>query len=138
MHNQKRQNAFASGKLKLKESQTILADLFQIYPQTTLVVDALDECDPETRSNFMNVLDRLIAESSKPVKILISSRRDRDIKHRFEDGPNLEIRAIDNQDDITMFVNHEITASESFWQDDIGSELKELICNTLVQKSGGM
>lgn len=58
------------------------------------------------------MLDRLIAESFKPVKILVSSRRDEGIKCHFRDGPNLEIKAIDNRDDIAMFVNHEITASE--------------------------
>lgn len=116
----------------------MLADLFQLYPQTTLVLDALDECDKDTRLRFINILDKLIAESSKPVKILISSRRDRDIEHRFKDGPNLEIRAIDNQEDIAMFVKDEITAGEKFWQHEISFELQELICDTLVKKSEGM
>lgn len=108
LYKQKQRTAFASGTLKLDESQTILAELFQIYPQVTLEVDALDECDKNTRTGFIDILDKMIAESSKPVKILISSRRDRDSKHRFEDGPNLENRAIDNQDDIATFVKHEI------------------------------
>ena len=98
----------------MEESQTVLADLFQLFPQITLVVDALDECDKKTRSHFVDILERLIAESSMPVKIFLSSRRDRDIKHRFEDGPNLEIKAIDNQDDISMFAKQEIAASEKF------------------------
>ena len=138
MYNQKRQTGFASRKLKWKELQTVLAELFQIYPQVTLVVDALDECKKETRLTFMDVLDTLIADSSKPIKILISSRRDRDIQRHFEDGPNLSIRAIDNRDDITMFVNREITASEKFWPFEISSELKELVCKTLVDRSEGM
>lgn len=138
MYNQKRQTAFASGRLKLEESKTILSQLFQMYPQITLVVDALDECDKMTRLGFIELLDKLIAESSKPVKILISSRRDEDIKHHFEDGPNLEIRAIDNRDDIAMFVSHEITASQKFWRFEISTALNELICNTLIDKSEGM
>lgn len=81
MYYQKRKNG--SGKLKAEESQTALADLFRLYPQITLVVDALDECDKKSRSDFIGILDKLIAESSKPVKILISSRRDRDIERRF-------------------------------------------------------
>ncbi|MCJ1271985.1 hypothetical protein MMC22_011891, partial [Lobaria immixta] len=138
MYDQKQQTAFASGTLKSKESHAVLAELFQIYPQITLVVDALDECNRETRLGFIDVLDKLIAESSKPVKILISSRRDRDLEHRFEDGPNVQIKAIDNRDDIAIFVNHEITTSEKFWRVDLSSELKELICDTLVDRSEGM
>ena len=138
LYHQKRQTGFASGKLKLKESQTVLTELFQVYPQVTLVVDALDECDTKTRLNFMDILDTFIADSSKPIKILISSRRDRDIKRHFENGPILEIRAVDNRDDIAMFVDSAITASEKFWHNEISSELAELICKTLVEKSGGM
>lgn len=138
IYNQKRQSAFASTKLELKESQKVLADLFQIYPQINLVVDALDECDKETRSGFIDILDELVTDSPKPIKILISSRRDRDIRHRFKEGPNLEIRAVDNRDDIKLFVNHQIFSIEKSWQDGISSELRKLICETLVEKSGGM
>ena len=138
MYNQKEQTGFASGKLKLEESQAILADLIRIYPQTTLVVDALDECNRNTRSAFIKTLDKLLDESHNPLKIFISSRRDRDIQHRFEGGPNLGIRAIDNQDDIAMFVNHEIATSEGFWRDEISSDLKKLICDTLIARSEGM
>ncbi|MCJ1271365.1 hypothetical protein MMC22_011265, partial [Lobaria immixta] len=138
MYNQKQQTGFASGKLKLEESRTVLADLLEIYPQITLVVDALDECNKNTRSTFIKALDKLVDESPKPIKIFISSRRDRGIKHRFENGPNLEIRAIDNRDDIAIFVSHEITSSQTLWQNDISSELKETICNTLVDRSKGM
>ena len=138
MYKQKQQTGFASGKLKLEESRAVLADLLEIYPQITLVVDALDECNKNTRSAFIKALDKLVDESPKPIKIFISSRRDRDIKHRFENGPNLEIKASDNRDDIATFVNHEITSNETFWQDDISSGLKELICETLVDRSEGM
>lgn len=93
-----------------------------------------EQYEQKTRSGFIDVSEKVIAELSKPVKILISSRRDIDIKHCFEGGPNLEIRAIDNQDDIASFVKHEVTASEKFWQDDMSFELQDLICNTLVER----
>ena len=129
---------FASGKLKSKECHAILADLFEIYSQITIVLDALDECDRKTRLDFMHILDELIAQSSKPIKILISSRRDRDIRYHLKDCSNLEIRATDNRDDIAMYVNHEITAGETIWNCEISPELKSLLCITLVEKSEGM
>ena len=132
-------NKRALQRLYLDESQTILADLFKLYPQITLVVDALDECDRKLRIGFMKILDKLIAASSKPpVKILISSRWGRDIKRHFENGPKIEIRVIDTRDDIAMFVKHEVFARPGIWQSEMSSELKELIYNTLVDRSGGM
>lgn len=109
-----------------------------MYPQITLVVDALDECDSKTRSGLIDVFYELVENSSKPVKILLSSRRDRDLHRRFKDGPNLEIRAIDNRDDIAMFVSHEVNTRENLWQDEISPELRELICKKLVESSEGM
>lgn len=102
------------------------------------MVDALDECDKMARLEFMDILDKLISESSKPVKVLISSRRDRDIKRRFEKDPNLEVTAIDNRDDIAMFVGYETNLRENFWEVELSSDLKALICDTLVERSGGM
>lgn len=77
MYNQKLQKVFASGRLKLEEPQAVLADLSQMYPQITLVVDALDERDKKARFDSIDMLDKLTAESSKPRKdsYLKSSRR---------------------------------------------------------------
>lgn len=138
MYNQKARTGFASGILKLEESQTLLVDLFQLYPQVTLVIDALDECDKKTRSNLIGVLGKMIEKSFKPLKILISSRRDKDIKRHFETGPNLAIEAVDSQDDIATFLDHELGADEKFCHDEISSELKNHIRDTLMTKSGGM
>ncbi|MCJ1425780.1 hypothetical protein MMC29_003680 [Sticta canariensis] len=135
MYDQKRQTAFASGTLKLKESQTLVADLFQTYPQITLVVDALDECDKNTRSEFIDILEKFVDESPNPIKIFISSRRDRDIEDRFKDGPSLGISATDNRDDIATYVRHEIP---KFRRMKISPELEELVYNTLVRRSEGM
>lgn len=122
----------------MEESQTVLAESVQIYPQTTLVVDALDECNRETRLNLIDMLETLIYDSHRPIKILISSRRDRDIKHRFECGPNLEIRTADTLDDIAKFVDQTLSASPKYWRDQIIPEFHTLIRETLMEKSQGM
>lgn len=101
-------------------------------------MDALDECNEKTRIEFIGILDKLVEESPNRVKILISSRQDIDRKFHFENGPNLEVTAIDNRNNIAMFVGHQIAAIGRFWQDNISSELKDLVCTTLVEKSGGM
>lgn len=135
MYDQNRQTAFASRTLKLEESQILLAELFQTYPQITLVVDALDECDKDIRSEFIDILEKFVDESPNPIKIFISSRRDRDIEDRFKDGPSLGISATDNQDDIATFVRHEIP---KFRRIKISTELEELVYNTVVRRSEGM
>ena len=122
----------------IREKKRLLLQLIEIYPQITLVVDALDECNKETRASFLEKLDILVSgKSSYLVKIFISSRPELDIKHRFSDESNMEIRATNNEKDIAMFVDDKIKDKKE-WYCKISSELRELICETLVSKSDGM
>lgn len=137
-YHQKKKTGFGSERLKANERQVVLTELSQTCPQITLVVDALEECNEKTRREFIGILDKLVEELPNRVKILISSRQDIDSKRHFENGPNLEVIAIDNLNDTATFVNHQIAAIGRFWQENISSELKDLVCTTLVEKSGGM
>jgi ankyrin repeat domain-containing protein 50 len=136
-YTQKRQKGFASENLNIEETESLLHQFIGIYPQTTLVLDALDECDPQTRARFIEVLDNLLQQSSKPIKIFISSRPDSDIKHRFESGPNVGIRATDNQEDIAKFLATKIEKQER-WRNKISVGLREEVVQTLRDKSQGM
>jgi len=138
LYYQKRKNGFASGELKIEESRDVLLQLVRIYPQTTLVLDALDECHKETRTQLMDILDTLVTQSPKPVKIFISSRPDRDVRYRFECGPNVCVGAADNRGDIAKFVNDKIDNSPEYWRNSISFDLKDEIRKILVDKSEGM
>jgi hypothetical protein len=138
LYHQKRKSAFASGKLKTEESRDILLQLVGIYPQNTLILDALDECHKSARTQLVDVLDLLVTQSPKPVKIFISSRPDRDIKHRFGYGPNVHIRATDNRDDIAKFVDDKLNNSPKHWRNSVSPNLRREIRDTLVDKSEGM
>ena len=86
----------------------------------------------------MEILDILVSgKSFNLVKVFISSRPDLDIKHQFSGGPNMEIRATDNEKDIAKVVDDKIRDKKE-WYCKISSELRELISETLVSKSDGM
>ena len=42
---------FASGPLRMDESTALIIQLIEYYPLTTIVIDALDECDPDKRAD---------------------------------------------------------------------------------------
>lgn len=87
--------------------EQILASL-NIYQKSTLVIDALDECDPDTREDLINALNLFLSESTKPVKVFISSRPDPDIARELESSPNVGISASENQEDIKKFLDVEL------------------------------
>ena len=133
----KREAAFASGTLHFEESREILLQLADCYSQITLVLDALDECNGGARRQLLDTFDLLVDHPSRRFKIFISSRPDGDIKRRFGDGLNMEIKATDNRHDIVKFVDDKIENSTG-WQEELTPALKKEIRETLVDKSEGM
>jgi hypothetical protein len=113
-----------------------LLDSINLYPKTTLVLDALDECEPSSRGKFVELVEFLLSKSERPLKIFISSRPDGDIRDRFLSRPNIEIQATDNQGDIERFVKEEIVKHRRWAK--MSSSLRVEISTTLLQRSDGM
>ncbi|AEO64672.1 uncharacterized protein THITE_74764 [Thermothielavioides terrestris NRRL 8126] len=122
--------------LTLATCQDQLLESVNLYPQTTLVLDALDECEPETRARLIDTIEFLLKNSERPLKVFISSRPDVDIRDRLLSQPNIEIRATDNQDDIAKFVNEEIIKHRRWGK--IAAPLRTRIVDTLLDRSQGM
>jgi hypothetical protein len=102
----------ANPDLSETECIELLHQLVNTYPQTTLVLDALDEADIGRRATLIDALTSLIMSANKPVKVSISSRRDTDIKLEYEQGPNVAIDATDNAGDISAFVAQQLDLYE--------------------------
>ncbi len=120
------------------DCERLLRQFVQGYPQTTLVVDALDECSADSRTKFVALLDELVAASCcGPVKVFVSSRLDDDIRQRFASGPNVGIRATENGGDVARFVEAEIER-HPHWRKKLPDALKLEIVAALTERSDGM
>jgi hypothetical protein len=60
------------------------------------VLDALEECEPDSRWQLIKMMEDLLSKSKRPIKIFISSWPDGDIRDSFLSWPNIEIQATDN------------------------------------------
>lgn len=87
------------------ESSAILLELLQHYPAVTIVLDALDEVNPEDRQKLLDVLSELLRKAPNLLKIFVSSRDNCDIALHFEGSPNVYIAAQDNRGDIESFMS---------------------------------
>ena len=99
---------FVSGPPQLKQSLNLIMQLIDLYPQTTIILDALDECDPATRLDLLRNLEHILQHSCSLVKIFVSSRNDQDIVLQLNGYLNLEIDSRRNSNDIAKFVNAEV------------------------------
>ncbi|KAI9827412.1 MAG: hypothetical protein M1819_006953 [Sarea resinae] len=109
-------------KLTVDESVALILSLTATSP-ATIIIDALDECQPGRRFDLLSALGRVMKESANLVKIFVSSRDDTDIVIGLKGFPNIFINADDNSGDIIDFID---------------SELERTILNSLVSGAGGM
>ncbi|CAG9983963.1 unnamed protein product [Clonostachys byssicola] len=122
-------------EMDLQLCQFALAELASSYQSSSIVLDALDECDEETRNQLMCCMEEIVSRCPN-LKIFISSRTEYDIKKYFSSKPTITIQATDNQNDIRSFIREKLT-SDARWN-SLDQELREETQSTLLAKSGGM
>jgi hypothetical protein len=137
---QKRKGS-GSSHLDFGECQKLIVSLLDIYPQTTIVIDALDEIDRESRKPFLESLNTIAQASKNLVKIFVSSRDDDDIILEFEAIPYVYINTADNAGDIKRFIDREINSfidRRILLRGEVDHQLKRQIIAVLVEKADGM
>ncbi|KAG4282209.1 hypothetical protein FPRO04_13385 [Fusarium proliferatum] len=113
----------------------LIGNLIKDYSRTTIVLDALDECERNTREELVRVLSNLTNESSK-LRVFISSRHDEDIARHFRDTPAMAIQATDNGEDISSFVKDKLFR-DTRWP-GISHKFQEEVKSVFHKKSQGM
>ena len=129
-----------SSHLGLRESQELLIQLTDIYPQT-ICIDDLDEVETETRLLLLKALKNVIENSKNLVKIFATTRMDTDILRQFEMFPRIELQPDDNIGDISQFVKTKLQSTIDdglLLEGDVPDELQVEICDTLCKRSRGM
>ncbi|KAH7119554.1 hypothetical protein B0J11DRAFT_582082 [Dendryphion nanum] len=142
LYREKEEEGFASGSLEMDECLDLVLQLTAQYPLTTIVIDAMDECNPQKRHKLLEALEKILHESSSLVKIFVSSRNDQDIVLRLQHYPNLEIDSRRNSDDIARFVHDEterlIKDGKLLRYSTCQADMKVLIVEKVVQGAAGM
>ncbi|PCD33628.1 hypothetical protein AU210_009848 [Fusarium oxysporum f. sp. radicis-cucumerinum] len=115
--------------------ENLIGKLIESYSKTTIILDALDECDRITREELMRVLSSLANGSSK-FRVFISSRHDEDILRHFRGTPFMEMEVTDNEEDISCYVDDRLF-QDSRWA-HLSPKLREEVKAVFHEKSLGM
>lgn len=129
----------AGGYLAFQECVDLVILLLDLYPQTTIIIDGLDESDPIERWRLLDALTAIMHATTNSVKIFISSRDDPDIRLKLERVPNLYIDAQDNREDIERFIQREVkltVGSRRLWR--LPEALRSRIVSVILEKANGM
>lgn len=110
IYTQRKMDGDLLNHLSIEESKDLLVQLSTGFLCTTIVIDALDECDADSRGSLFDVLDDVVSSSSggNPIKVFVTSRDDGDLRRQFENRPNVYIQERDNSGDINHYIKTEI------------------------------
>lgn len=121
---------------RLQQCRKLIMNSLNLYARSTLVIDALDECDPESRDELTEALDWFVCHSQKPVRIFVSSRPDPTILGQLSSGLTIDIQASDNRDDIRKYLDVEINKVAK--KVKALEKMKAEVMETLLERSQGM
>ena len=124
-----------SSKLIITECEELILELLRSN-SATIIIDALDECDLARRHELLEVLDKIIQESSNVVNIFVFSWDDDDIVCRLKNSSNVFINVRNNYEDIQRFIFSQVDQSiknKRLLSGRVSYELKQQIINVLTE-----
>lgn len=121
--------------LSYKECRELISELLSLYLFSTIVLDALDECDTEKHSLAETLLD-LKANSTRPLRIFISSRPDREYLAELERKSTIKINSDDQLADIKKYLDAKLYSTPLF--KSLPINIRRLVEKTFKTHNGGM
>ncbi|KAJ5152823.1 Galactose oxidase/kelch beta-propeller [Penicillium canariense] len=128
----------------IAQLRDLIKELTEIYDRSMIVVDALDECEAETRGELIDALEAL-TESVSLVKIFVSSREEGDLRLSLQTHSGLHVTSLENGEDIRRFVEYEtdsLTRKNQLLayirKKQAKEELTKLIKEDVISKANGM
>lgn len=134
------EKAFDDG-LGIKQCVSLIINLINFNLQTTIVIDALDECNNDLRHDLFLALKKIKMTSTSLVTIFLSSRKDDDIELEFRSEPNISIDMKYNTPDIELYVREEVAHcidEKKLLRGNVDGALKELVISSLLTSAAGM
>lgn len=127
-------------KPSMEETTGLFLELVRSHA-ATIIVDALDECNPTRRHTLFTAIRRITEEAASPVRVLLSSRDDGDILDQLASEPAICIRPSHNADDIAYFVRQAVAKSideKRMIRGMVPAALQSTIEETLTRDAQGM
>lgn len=125
----------------IDESCELIINCTRYYSATTILLDALDECNEETRGELLDSLIAILERSPGMVKVIVSSRREDDISEILGVFSSISI-SNKNSADIESFVRSEaqkLFQRRPFLRNSPSkTELMDLVIQKICNKAHGM
>lgn len=117
----------------------VLSDLLSAVPPAQILIDGLDECDPNCQGQILFELLGFSNSSTKLAKVLISSREVRFISKKLRQKPTLSLRKESQsvENDIQSFIEVMLSRTHSEWSFNVSESSLTKIKQDLLRLSKG-
>ena len=126
--------------LNAEECFLLIRELTLLTP-LTIVIDAVDECDPIERHILFKTIENVVSQSRNVVKIFLSGRQEDDVIARFGNNINLEVTDRRNSGDLCKFVEsrvHETIQQGRLIRDLDDPRFEQRVIDALKKGAHGM
>jgi ankyrin repeat domain-containing protein 50 len=131
----------SQGSASYSRVKSFLSQLIPTYKRTSLIIDALDECEnPDTLfTELKSIIDPLVKKHQSQINLFISSR-DRPLNFSpgtFANSFIIPITGEDSQDDMVAYIQQKIRERNPPHIDDEHPEVEDQLERVLIRKSQG-
>jgi hypothetical protein len=133
-------NEFVSRGLSssLAQLRVLVPKLLELHPHTRIVIDGIDECSKAGQKTLLKELQSTCLGPRLYCKILISSRKEPNIKTELDKKPMISLDVNDKvESDIRRYVAHEIQNLQSAFIAELEPDFFENIARLLTEKADG-
>ncbi len=133
-------DGFEITRLQAAECVRLILDTTAANP-ATIVIDAVDEIQPNSRHVLISALIQIVRDSLSVVKILLTSRDDSNIHALLSDAVAVRIQNEYTRKDMEEFVHQEVTSAirdRRMLNGVVSDNLKQGLMSALVAGAGEM
>jgi hypothetical protein len=133
-------NEFVSRGLSSSVAQlrVLVPKLLELHPYTRIVIDGIDECSKAGQKTLLKELQSTCLGPRLHCKILISSRKEPNIKTELEKKPTISLDENDKvESDIQRYVAYKIQILQSTFIVELEPDFFENIARLLAEKADG-
>ena len=129
-------------KLRVEDSVPVIIELTD-RSALTIIIDALDECDPKRLYELTNGLQDISQQSHRPVKIFVSSRNDLNVINKLGNALNFHVDAQGNRQDIQKFIEVKVDVLIKerrivIQQQRVPDDIRQAMIAALQERAQGM
>ena len=123
-------------RLSLAESANILCEIIKPWSQTTIIIDALDECSQPYP--LLRTLKRVVTDSAGRVKLFVSSRMNVDVSSVLVNVTRVDVQIGDTSEDMSKYISKELKESDRRLLRGREPELEDRVIAILNSRAQGM